>query len=288
MTFPITGNFTREEFLSEFPCPAGKVEVFDTIDSTNAHLLRRATALLPLLNERALPTANGSGFDRTVALASSQSAGHGRLGRTFFSPGESGVYFSFALVPVGGICDPAVFTATAAVGVCCAVEGLFGAGCLIKWVNDIFWQGKKVCGILSEGVVNPQTQRIEAVVVGIGINVLPNESLPPDVKAKAGFLCDQQFLVEHNISRMMLAARCVKEIFDLLDAPSLRDDVLKEYKSRSFLIGKNVTVHPTIGQRTSFSARVLDVADDFSLVVRLTDGKQKSLHSGEVSLHQEV
>ena len=282
----LTGDFTREQFIAEFPCPAHKVEVFSTIDSTNAHLLRRAQSLQPLLDEAGTPTANGCAFDHTVALASSQSAGRGRLGRTFYSPDASGVYFSIALVPTGGIKDPAPFTAAAAVGVCQAVEGLLGEFCLIKWVNDIFLRGKKVCGILCEGVVNPLSQLIEAVVVGVGINVLPPKSLPPDIKAKAGFLCDQRLLHARNISRMQVAARCVKAILLQLDSPA-HEAVLGEYKRRSMLLGKTVTVHPVIGDRTSFSAHVLDVADDFSLVVRLADGSQKRLHSGEVSLHED-
>lgn len=288
MSFPFGDNFTKEEFLFEFPCSSdkiGKIDVFAEIDSTNAHLLRTATSLLPLLTESGTPTSSGAAFDRTVALAASQTAGRGRLGRTFFSPDASGVYFSFALVPTGGIKDPASFTATAAVGVCRALEGLSGEQCQIKWVNDIFCRGKKVCGILSEGVVNPQSQQIEAVVVGIGINILPSTNIPHELRESAGALCDERFLNEHHITRMKVASRCVKEIFTLLDAPSC-SDVLQEYKRRSLLIDKSVTVFPVIGEHKSFTARVLDVAGDFSLVVELENGTQKLLHSGEVSLHQ--
>ena len=280
-------SFTREEFLSSLPCAAGKLDVFEQIDSTNEYLLRKAESLLPLLDEGGHPTAGGAALDRAVAVASSQTAGRGRLGRVFYSPSASGVYFSIALVPEGAVKDPAPFTAAAAVGVCQAAEALTGEECQIKWVNDIFLRGKKVCGILSEGVANPQTQRVEAVVVGVGINVLPPKSLPADIKEKAGFLCDERFLREKHISRMQIAARCAKAIFALLDSPS-HEATLGEYKHRSLLLGKTVTVHPVIGQQDSFSAHVLDVADDFSLVVRLTDGKQNCLHSGEVSLHQDV
>ena len=287
MSSSFPDNFTRQEFLSALPSLSDKLDVFEQIDSTNEYLLRKAESLLPLLDEGGHPTANGIALDRTVAVASSQTMGRGRLGRVFYSPSTSGVYFSIALVPSGGVKDPAPFTAAAAVGVCQAVEALTGEECQIKWVNDIFLRGKKVCGILSEGVANPQTQLIEAVVVGVGINVLANDSLPPSIKAKAGFLCSEKLLREKHTSRMQIAARCTKAIFSLLDTPC-REATLREYKRRSLLIGKTVTVHPVIGERTSFSARVLDVADDFSLVVRLADGKQKSLHSGEVSLHQDT
>ena len=279
--------FTREEFLSSLPCPTSKLDVFEQIDSTNEYLLRKAKSLLPLLDEGGHPTAGGAALDRAVAVASSQTAGRGRLGRVFYSPSASGVYFSIALVPEGGVTDPAPFTAAAAVGVCQAAEALTSEECQIKWVNDIYLRGKKVCGILSEGVVNPLSQRVEAVVVGVGINVLPSDSLPPSIKAQAGFLCSEQLLREKHTSRMHIAASCIKAILALLSPPS-HEATLREYKRRSLLIGKTVTVHPVIGQQDSFQAHVLDVADDFSLVVRLKDGSQKCLRSGEVSLHQDA
>src|SRR5574344_1119714 len=143
--------------------------VYESIDSTNSEAKRRCAAAPDC---RAL--------NRTVIVAGAQTAGRGRLGRSFFSPAGTGVYLSIIYAPEAGISSPAVLMSSAAVGVCRALQSVYGVDAQIKWVNDVFLRGQKVCGILTEGVTDFETGRIDYAVVGIGINILPG-SFPPEL-----------------------------------------------------------------------------------------------------------
>ena len=125
--------------------PGVRLEYFDIIDSTNSEAKRRLGAVPP--EEYRL-------FHKTVLVAGEQTAGRGRLGRKFYSPGGTGLYFSLVYA-AGSVSDPGKITAVAAVAVCRAIKSVFNVDAGIKWVNDIFVSGKKVCGILTEGIVNP-------------------------------------------------------------------------------------------------------------------------------------
>ena len=236
----------------------------------------------PLLNEDGTLTENGGIFNNTLVAAESQTSGHGRLGRFFYSPSLTGAYFSFSVVKEGGIKNPAMFTVTSAVGVCRAIKKLFGASCSIKWVNDIFCCGKKVCGILTEGIVNSSKGIVEAAVVGIGINLVVKNDFPEELRKKAGGISTAEFLSEKKISSQKLIFCCLDEITEILNSG---ENIIPEYKSLSFLLGKELDVLPVIGQEQSFKAKALDITDDAGLLVELADGTKKVLHSGEVTLH---
>jgi BirA family biotin operon repressor/biotin-[acetyl-CoA-carboxylase] ligase len=94
--------------------------------------------------------AAGGAREGTVVAAITQTAGRGRFGRSFYSPADSGVYFSVLLRPGVGAPDATLLTTAAAVAVARAVEDVTGAPARIKWVNDVYCGGKKVCGILTE------------------------------------------------------------------------------------------------------------------------------------------
>lgn len=156
--------------------PRPRVTIVQETDSTNTELLRlldggRLPAAAsggvspgalsgplpggPLLNADGSRTERGQKLHLTLFAAASQSAGRGRIGRRFWSPDGSGIYFSFIYVPEGGIQDPGRITAAAAVGVCRAADSLYGIRSGIKWVNDVYVGGKKVSGILTEGWTTP-------------------------------------------------------------------------------------------------------------------------------------
>jgi len=131
--------------------------------------------------------AAGAARDGEIIIAESQTAGRGRYGRKFFSPPGGGVYLSAVLclekLPAG---EPALITALAAVSVCEALEAVTGKSPRIKWVNDIFLDGKKICGILTETVTEPGSGQRFAVV-GIGVNLfMPEEGFPEELKGIAG------------------------------------------------------------------------------------------------------
>ncbi|MCR5699675.1 MAG: biotin--[acetyl-CoA-carboxylase] ligase [Treponemataceae bacterium] len=167
------------EFERAFPQYRGaKIFVFDEIDSTNSFAKR-------LLAEGATVSLDDAGSP-VIVLAASQTAGRGRLGRTFYSPKKNGIYLSVIFAPKGGIDNPGKITAFTAVAVVRAIKKLYGIQTGIKWVNDIFAGGKKICGILTEGVTNFETGLIESAVIGIGINMRASSELPEEVSKVAG------------------------------------------------------------------------------------------------------
>ncbi len=145
---------------------------------------REVTSTNTLLRQ----TAMGGAKEGTVLLAQKQTGGKGRMGRAFYSPADTGVYCSILLRPQSlDLCDAANVTTIAAVAACEAIE-IAGAGSAsIKWVNDVFVSGKKVCGILTEGAVDPATSQAEFLIVGVGINVYPpRDGFPPELSHIAG------------------------------------------------------------------------------------------------------
>lgn len=278
----MTDEFEAEDFSLSGWKKYFKIQFFEEIDSTNSFLVRRGNSMSPLLAEDGSLTENGGKYNNTLVVSKSQTSGRGRLGRFFYSPSLTGAYFSFSVVKEGGIKNPAMLTVSSAVGVCRAIKKMFGASCSIKWVNDIFYGGKKVCGILTEGIVNSQKGIIEAAVVGIGINLVADSSFPEELREKAGGISNAEFLAEKKISSRKLIFCCMDEITKILNSG---ENIISEYKKLSFLLGRELEVFPVIGHGESFKAKALDIADDAGLLVELADGSQKILHSGEVTLH---
>ena len=150
-----------------------------------------------------------------------------------------------------------------------------------KPAPDIYIDGKKVCGILTEGVCNFETGLIESAIIGIGINIANNSELPQDV---AGGVISGD---ENNTKRSELAAGVISELLSILDGgeESIKKS-MEEYKSRSFLIGQEINVSPVIGQtENDYICKVLDITEEAKLVVELEDGSKKTLDCGEVSIH---
>ena len=214
--------------------------------------------------------------DDAIVLADRQSAGRGRLGRSFFSPQGSGLYMSVS-VRCDILPDDAVFvTVAAALAVSRAVDRLFDISTQIKWVNDIYYKGRKVCGILAETVWDTGKDKPPHIVVGIGVNVSePCGGFPEEIKDKAVALPNK------NVSRNALAAEIVNELDKILDAFE-KKDFLEEYRQKSCLMGKRVVVIPVNGQE--FEAEVLEIDDNAHLVIVKDNGEKINLFTGEVSI----
>ncbi len=259
-----------------------QISVYEQLDSTNAELLRRMEAASALRDVDGSLTADGRNLHLSVVVAASQTAGRGRVGRSFYSPEGTGIYFSLLYAPRGGVKDPAAYTVTAAVGVCRAIEALYGVQAQIKWVNDVYVHSRKVCGILTEGFSRPGTGIVEAAIIGIGINIVVDETkFPSDAAAKAGGILDGGRI--EGLSRARLLARAVKETLAPLAAG---EDVVPEYRRRSLLLGKKVMVSPLAGTADErYEAEAIAVTDDAGLLVELADGSRRVLRSGEVTLH---
>ena len=148
------------------------VTVRKRVDSTNAEARRRALE---------------GAAEGTVVVAEEQTAGKGRPGKTFFSPAATGLYLSIVLRPTLAADRGQFITCAAAVACAQAIEQVTGAESLIKWVNDIYCDGRKVAGILTEGVVDMESGRFEHAVLGIGVNVKPpTDGFPHDIADVAG------------------------------------------------------------------------------------------------------
>ena len=214
--------------------------------------------------------------DGAVVIAEKQSAGRGRMGRNFFSPEGSGLYMSVS-VKRDILPDDMVFiTVAAAVAVSRAIDRLFDISTQIKWVNDIYYKGKKVCGILAETVWNSEKDKPLHIVVGIGVNTSePCGGFPEEIKDKAAALPDK------NVSRNALAAEVINELDKILDEFE-KKDFLEEYRQKSCLTGKKVTVIPINGRE--FEAEVLGIDDNAHLVIIKDNGEKTNLFTGEVSI----
>ncbi len=253
------------------------VFAFEKIDSTNLEA-KRQTA------DREL--------NRVLFVAGEQTAGHGRMGRAFSSPANCGVYFSLVYRPEGGVKNPAFLTAVAAVAVKNTIKKLYGEDCKIKWVNDVFLYGKKICGILTEGVTNFETGIITTAIVGIGINVrnCNFEGELADVAGSIEEIIATQGKSVPEVSRNEIAAGVIAELLKIYDSCEEGDSdavssAMSEYRKSSLLTGLEVTVNPAAGlEGKTYSAKVLDITDEAELVVQTEDGTVKKLFSGEVSL----
>jgi BirA family biotin operon repressor/biotin-[acetyl-CoA-carboxylase] ligase len=282
--------------------PAGKksaynmdVHVFDSIDSTNKEAKRLA------ISEPA----------RTqMIVADQQTEGRGRLGRSFYSPKGSGLYISFLFAPTFSIGKATLATAAAAVAVARAIKKVSGKQCQIKWVNDVYYNDKKICGILTEGVTGLESRTIDYIIIGIGINCHPAD-LEENAGENAGDLGG-------GISRNQLAAQVANELLPLLDDLDTTD-FLDYYREHSNVIGENIRIfssgissrldsaakssNPTgslqSGKNRSgdagsgmagvsgIPAKAIGIADNGGLEVEYADGRREVLTSGEITIRKD-
>lgn len=283
--------FSLEHFTVAFDCFYAEsknvhIECFKQIDSTNTYAKRLLTEAGNLRDANGELTQAGEKYHKSIYIAESQTAGRGRLGRTFYSPEKTGIYLTIVYAPKGGITQPARLTAVSAVAICRILKQLYNINPQIKWINDIFVNGKKISGILTEGFTNFETGTIESAIIGIGINISDNPDVFPEDVAKVAGSITGAGKAEGGVSRCQLAAGIAAEVLNILEEDS--SAVMKEYKEKSFIIGQIVEVHPIIGDDKSvYKAKAVDIDDEAGLVVQLEDGTTKTLSSGEVSLHKE-
>ncbi len=307
-----TTELFHKTFAREFPEYAENfTEWLAETDSTMTYAKRLLSECGNLRAADGTLTPAGKKYHGAVIVAESQTAGRGRLGRTFVSPDKTGIYLSVIYAPSGGITQPAPITAFAAVAVCRAINKLYGINPSIKWINDIFVENggkrKKAVGILTEGVTNFETQRIESAIIGIGLNIKPSKEFSGELDDIVGFIesaaksnssgaeCADSADSEQGaqvashadahptVSRCSLAAEVAGQVLRIYSEPP--EKVMAEYKKLVFLIGQTLEVHPIIGDEKSvYTATAIDIDENASLVVQLKDGTTRKLSSGEVSL----
>ena len=249
----------------ESACSQIKLTVLPAAASTNALLREKAAAGAP---------------EGCVLIAGSQTEGRGRTGRKFYSPPDTGLYMSLLLRPFRCPAQKArKYTVMAAVAACKAIESLSDRKPLIKWVNDIYMDGKKVSGILTEASVALEDGFLDYVILGIGINVYPPENgFPEELKNIAGAVFSEAM----GDGKNRLAAAFLNCFMALCQ--SLEDSsYIQEYRERSFLIGREILVLLPEGTK---KASALDVDGECRLIVRYKDGTVAALDSGEVRVQE--
>lgn len=239
------------------------IKVYKTLDSTNQ-------------------TAKQLAFDGashgTIVIAEEQTQGKGRMGRSFYSPSGSGIYMSILLRPEMNSQSAMLITTATSVGVCRAIEKVTGVKAGIKWVNDLYLYGKKICGILTEAIIDFETGSIDHVVLGIGINFLTNKDpMPVELKERVGSVFDTD---TKGITRNRLIAEIIEQVMGIMDEIEVQDFII-EYRERSVVLQKEIQV---LRKEEKRNARALDVDNQGGLVVQYEDGTVETLNSGEISI----
>ena len=237
------------------------IQILSTTDSTNTDAKKAAL--------------NGA-QNHSVFLAKEQTAGKGRLGRRFFSP-KSGIYLSVIFQPQNPLSEPGLVTTAAAVAVCRAIEETARIKTSIKWVNDVFFHQKKVCGILCEAITDMESGQISSIITGIGINFIhPENGYPEELKDIAGAL----FSTQVTCTRSELTASLLNHLILMID-PLNPNDFIPEYKKRMFLLGQAIEYQQNGQTQTG---KAMDIDGQGGLVVKTEDGKLVTLKTGEVSI----
>lgn len=236
------------------------IELHDCIDSTNTRAKMLAAQGAP---------------HGTLVCARAQTGGRGRLGRRFHSPEGTGIYMSLILRPQMPAERAVMLTSMAAVAVARAIERLADVEVQIKWVNDLFIAGKKVCGILCEAGMDFQTGRLDYAVVGVGVNTarmeFPEEIA--DIATSVGNACGREISQSRLIAEI---CNCMEELGGQLETA----EFMRESRARSNVIGRSVWV---IRGEERYAARAVDIDDQGGLVVETEQGRQV-IRSGEVSI----
>lgn len=236
------------------------ITYFDKVNSTNTILKQLA--------------AYGA-QEGKVIVANCQTEGKGRNGKSFYSPEGSGVYFSVLLKPCADMEKILYLTPCMAVAVCETIEKNAGSPTGIKWVNDIFMNGKKVCGILTESGKDIYGNTF--VIIGAGINLSnPPNGFPPELRNIAGSVYDNQILSDRIKENFIIEIlKNLSKYYEKFTEKSFLD----AYRKRSVLNGKNITVKTN---NQTFSAFVLGIGDDFELLAKTSAGKIHALTSAEI------
>ncbi len=253
----------KQEILTYLPGDfPWQVHWFDTIDSTNT---------------RAKAMAQQGAPHGTVLVAGMQTNGRGRMGRSFASPADQGVYLSVILRPEVPAQELLHLTCAAAVAMCDAVKNACGLQPGIKWINDLIVQDKKLGGILTELSVDPKTGLVRYAVIGVGINCLQQRhDFPADILDTAISL---EMATDKPVSRARLAAAMI-QAFQEMDASLLTDQqsIMDSYRNNCITLGKDIIL---FRGDESQHATALDIENDGALLVQYPDGTLNRVQSGE-------
>ncbi|MGN0173599.1 MAG: biotin--[acetyl-CoA-carboxylase] ligase [Acutalibacteraceae bacterium] len=237
------------------------VILLESIDSTNNYLKKLAEK---------------GAQENTVVIANTQTGGKGRMGRSFYS--QNGLYLSILLKPKFPAEKSLFITTAAAVAVAEAIESVSGKKAKIKWVNDVFIDDKKVCGILTEAAMDLESGGLNYAVLGIGINIYNPDGFPKEIENIAGTVFETE--PESDV-KLKLTQNVINNFFDIYNNIE-NSDFMKKYKEKSLIIGKKINV---LKDGKSIEAKAIDIDENAKLLVEYPDKTLEKLYSGEVSIN---
>ncbi|MGI6279006.1 MAG: biotin--[acetyl-CoA-carboxylase] ligase [Acutalibacteraceae bacterium] len=266
--------------------PDNRISTLDPLSSDeiqkhlNGAAAQNSITVLPVTistNTVAREMAADGAPEGTTVIAEEQTAGRGRRGRSFFSPKGTGIYISILLRPYNCTAAESVkITTMAAVAMCEAIEEISGKTAGIKWVNDIFIEGKKISGILTEAATG-QDGFLDFAIVGVGVNVYePVGGFPKELENSAGAILRSPVKGAKN----RLAAEFLNQFmryYKNFDG----SDYVEKYRNRSIVIGKRIKIMSTTGERY---ATATGIDNSCRLEVEYEDGTKELLSSGEISI----
>ena len=239
------------------------LKLLSTVHSTNQYL--RETDMASIEN----------GY---VVIADEQTLGRGRRNRVFLSTKGGGIYLSFILKLNGVKQDIRLFTICAAVAVSKAIESICKIKADIKWVNDIYCNGKKICGILTEAMMSGELQELDTMIMGIGINTstVPTEisSFATSIQEETGLCAIRNSLIAEVLNQFEIV------YFDYTKRAK-KKEIIQYYESRLFIVNQEITV---MDAGETYTAIVLGVDDDGALIVRNAVGEVNVITTGEIKL----
>lgn len=238
------------------------VEFINSLGSSNAYMLEKA---------------RHNAVEFSTVIAGCQSGGRGRRGRAFFSPAGSGAYFSVLLYPERHISDSLYITAAAASAVSLALEDAAGIETGIKWVNDIYSGGRKICGILTEAGFDMESSSVNYAVVGIGINIYePKGGFPEELDGIAGAAIRND--EPDNDIRSKIVAGVLDNFYDMYMG---NKPFMPVYRERSIVTGRKITIEKNGVKREAYA----DFIDDkCRLHIEYENSRKEILNAGEVGL----
>ena len=257
----------KQQILSHLPKDypwAEKLHWFDTIGSTNDEAKRMALSGAP---------------HGTVLVAGYQTNGHGRLGRSFHSPENVGVYMTVLLRPNCRPQELMHLTCATAVAMCDAVEQAAGFRPGIKWTNDLVFGKRKLGGILTGLGLRPDGT-VDYAIIGIGINCCQNVTdFPPEIADMAGSL---SMITGKETDRSRVAAAMMEALWKM-DTALLagKDAMLDRYRRDCITLGQDVVL--VRGEEKRYGT-ALDIDPEGALIVRYDNGETAAVNSGEVSV----
>lgn len=232
--------------------------ILKAIDSTN--------------NEAKRMTADGFRGNALI-VANEQTKGRGRLGKSFYSPKNTGIYMTFLFSTDVKMSNAIQVTTATAVAVVRAIESLTNVRPTIKWVNDVYIGSKKVCGILTEAVTDFETGLVQSIIIGIGINI-STEDFPEQIENIA---CS---LGVNGLSRNKVIAAVSNELLAICSNFDNKS-YIKTYRDHSLILGKSIDFYKN---NVKYNAVAVDIDSTGGLIVKLPNGRTEILNSGEITV----